>query len=139
MAVMLASQWLTGCAQFMAISQPRPFTPNLTIGEKRLAVMAELGHPTNTEEYTNSLTDVYRYTDGGAKNSGLSKTTRIILYTGGDIFTLWLDQIIWMPAEAFGFKGTVHAVTIDFARADDQAWHINRVDDQILKGGAANK
>jgi len=135
---LLASQLLTGCAQFMAFNQPSPMKPGLAVGEKRLTVMAQLGRPLTTEQHGSMLTDVYRYTDGGTKNNALSKTARILVYTGGDLFTVWLDQVIWMPLEAFGFKGTIHAVTIDFSKAVDESWEINHVDDRITKGSSAN-
>lgn len=122
------------------MKQPKPFTPTcLTAGTKRSAVIGELGQPVNTETHTNSLTDVYKYVDGGSKNSGGSKTARVILYVGGDLFTCWLDQIIWMPTEKFGFSGTDHVVTIDYIKTDDDSWHIKVADDRALKGNSAKK
>lgn len=118
----------------MAIQQPRPFTPHtLTTGTKRVDIIGELGHPITTEEHTNSLTDAYKYVDGGSKNNGSSKTVRIILYTGGDIFTCWLDQVIWMPAEKFGFAGTDHTVTIDFTKNEDGFWCAAKIEDKTGK------
>src|ERR1035438_7283342 len=106
---------LSGCAQVMAIKQPKPFTPTSAIvGAKRTAIIGELGQPVVSEEHTNSLTDTFKYVDGGSKNSGGSKTVRIILYTGGDLFTVFLDQIIWIPTEKFGFAGTDHVLTVDY-------------------------
>lgn len=138
--VIVGAFFLTGCAQVMCIREPRPFTPtSLTIGKPRVAVIGELGSPADSEQHTNGLTDVYRYTDGGPKNSAVSKTARIIVYTGGDVFTLFLDQIIWMPTEHFGFAGTDHAVTVDFVRGADGSWQISQINDQKLKGRSENK
>ena len=82
LTIALVAQLLSGCAQVMAIRQPSPFKPSaLVVGEKRATVMGELGRPTNTEEHGDRLTDVYNYTDGGAKNNGGSKTARVILYS----------------------------------------------------------
>ena len=81
----------TGCAQYMAIKQPSPFKPAcLDPGVKRINVIAELGQPVNAESNTNNLTEAYKYVDGEGKNSGTSKTVRVVLYTAGDIFTLFL-------------------------------------------------
>jgi hypothetical protein len=124
----------TGCAQFMAIDQPRPFTPtSLVTGAKRVAIVGELGAPRSSEEHNGHLNDTYKYIDGGAKNSGGSKFCRIVLYTGGDIFTCWLDQIIWMPAEKFGFAGTDHIVTVDYTKPEDGFWHADTIEDKAKK------
>ena len=132
--------FLTGCAQVMCIREPAPFRPTcLTVGEPRLAVIGQLGAPAASEQRTTGLTDVYRYTDGGPKNSVVSKTARVVVYTGGDVFTLFLDQIIWMPTEHFGFAGTDHAVTVDFVKGADDSWQVSHVDDQKLRGPSRNK
>src|ERR1700690_1858103 len=102
-AGILTAALLTGCAQVMCLKQPKPFTPTTTcVGSRRTAIIGELGQPVSSEDQTNSLSETYKYVDGGGKNNGGSKTIRVILYTGGDLFTLWLDQIIWMPTEKFG-------------------------------------
>jgi hypothetical protein len=140
LAIVLIGQLVVSCAQIMAIRQPSPFKPTcLVVGQKRVAVIGELGRPTNTEEHGDHLTDVYNYTDGGPKNNGGAKTGRVILYTVGDLFTLWLDQIIWMPAEHFGFAGTDHAVTVDFVKSEDTFWRVNQIDDRVLEGRSKKK
>lgn len=134
-AVVAACWLLTGCAQVMAIKEPSPYKPTcFVVGTKRATVIGDLGKPLSSEKNGKDLTDVYKYTDGGEKNSGLSKTTRIIVYTGGDLFTLWLDQIIWIPMEKFGFAGTDHAVTVNYTNTDNGSWRITKVDNRVLKG-----
>lgn len=136
----IAMMFLTGCAEVMAIKQPKPYKPTcLTPGTKRVAIIGELGQPVNSEVHTNSITDVYKYVDGGAKNSAASKTVRVIVYVGGDVFTLFLTQIIWIPTEAFGFAGTDHVVTVDYLKAEDESWQANNIDDQVLKGNSTQK
>jgi|GEM_PF-2262393 len=125
----------SGCAQYMAIKQPSPFTPTcLETGTRRIDIVAELGQPITSEPQTNLLTDNYKYVDGGSKNNAGSKTVRVILYTGGDLFTLWLDQIIWIPAEKFGFAGTDHSVTVAYSKATDGLWHATTIENKELKG-----
>jgi hypothetical protein len=129
-----------GCAQVWACKQAPPFKPTcLSAGTKRIDVVAELGKPIASEERTNILVESYHYVDGGSKNNGASKTVRVILYTAGDLFTLWLDQIIWMPTEKFGFAGTDHSVTIDYDKNQNGTWCIKTFDDRIVKGQAKRK
>ena len=138
--VAMAGLLSTGCAQFMAMGQPKPFTPtSLTVGAKRTAIIGELGSPRSTEEHNSQLSETYHYVDGGAKNSGGAKFGRVLVYTAGDIFTAWLDQIIWMPAEKFGFAGTEHVVTVNYTKPDDGFWQAATIDDKALgKGNAKN-
>jgi hypothetical protein len=135
--MILYGLFATGCAQLMAVNKPKPFTPSTLItGAKRVDIVAELGQPITSETHSNQLVDAYRYVDGGQKNSTLSKTSRVLVYTAGDIFTCWLDQVVWMPAEAFGFPGTVHAVTVDYSKYEDGFWHATTIDNKVVKGRA---
>jgi hypothetical protein len=136
----LAGVLTSGCAQIMAIEQPSPFTPTcLKPGVKRMDVIAELGQPVTTENHNNLLADGYKYVDGGSKNSGASKTCRVVLYTAGDFFTIFLDQIIWMPSEKFGFAGTDHSVMIEYVKSDDGVWQAKTIEDKALKGRSTKK
>jgi hypothetical protein len=98
----------------------------------RVHVLAELGAPANTINQTNSLVDEFKYTDGGSKNNTAWKTTRVTLYTAGDIFTLCLDQLIWMPMELNGFSGTDHSVVVKYDKADDGFWYAKTIDNKAL-------
>jgi len=130
----------SGCAQNMCLHEPKPFTPTSTVvGAKRTAIVGELGQPVVSEPHGTNLLDTYKYADGGAKNSGEAKTTRIILYTAGDLFTVFLTQLVWMPSEYYGFAGTDHVVTIDYAKSEDDLWHATKIDDQELKVHSTKK
>lgn len=119
-----------GCAQFKAMDQPKPFKPTATVvGAKRVNVAGELGNPINSEESNGHLVDNYKYVDGGGKNSAGSKICRVVLYTAGDLFTLFLDQIITWPAETYGFAGTPHLVTVEYEKGNDGFWHVTEVTD----------
>ncbi len=136
----LTAMFMSGCAQVMVIKQPKPFVPTcLVAGAKRADVVTELGQPMTSEEHEGLLSDSYKYVDGGSKNNGGAKTGRIILYTAGDVFTLWLDQIVWMPTEKFGFSGTDHSVMVEYAKGDDQLWHAKQIDNRPLKGASTKK
>jgi hypothetical protein len=108
----------SGCAQVMAIRQPAPINRNLlAVGADRTVVIGVMGAPVSTEDRTDGgRTEVYKYVDGGTKNTWWSKTGRVVLYTAGDVFTAWLDQIIWMPLE-LAFRGTEYASTVGYDRA----------------------
>jgi hypothetical protein len=123
-----------GCAQVLAIREPRPFTPTSTVvGVKRTAVVGELGQPAATEMHGTNLVDTFKYADGGSKNYGGSKAARVVLYTAGDLFTLWLDQMVLMPVELGGFSGTDHIVVVDYCKNNDDLWLVSAVDDRIYK------
>lgn len=102
-------------------------------------VHGELGAPVSTEQHESKVVDMFKYTDGGEKNNGLAKTGRILLYTGGDLFTAWLDQVVWMPMEKFGFEGVDHMVAVDYCKSSEGDWRISKVDDRVLKGGSKMK
>jgi hypothetical protein len=111
----------SGCAQVMAIRQPGPINRNLlAVGADRTVVIGVLGAPLSSEDRTDSgRLEVYKYVDGGTKNAWWSKTGRVVLYTAGDVFTAWLDQIIWMPLE-LAFRGTEYASTVGFDRTGER-------------------
>jgi hypothetical protein len=138
--LVLGVLFISGCAQYMAIKQPKPYSPaSAVVGARRVAIIGELGEPTASEPHGTNLTDTFKYVDGGSKNNGGSKTVRVVLYTVGDLFTLWIDQIIWIPTEKFGFAGTDHVVIVDYSKSSDDLWHATSVDNQMLKGRSSKK
>lgn len=139
LSVILTGLLASGCAQYMAIKQPAPYQPScLNPGAKRIEVIAEMGQPVTSESQTYRLIEAYKYVDGGNKNSGGSKTGRVILYTAGDLFTLWLDQIIWMPTEYYGFAGTDHSVIIEYTNSPAGFWQAATVENKELKSSRTN-
>ena len=113
----LATTFASGCAQVMAIRQPAPINRELlTIGQDRTVVIGALGAPVSAEDQSDGRRiEIYKYVDGGQKNAWWSKTGRVVIYTAGDVFTAWLDQIIWMPLE-LAFRGTEYASTVGYDR-----------------------
>ena len=138
--LLLTAVFASGCAQVMALKQPKPFAPcALASGAKRTDIVGELGQPVSSEDRGHSLTDTYKYVDGGKKNCGGSKTARVVLYTAGDLFTCWLDQLIWMPVEKFAYAGIDHAVTVDYIKSENGVWIAKEVSDKPLKGRSSKK
>lgn len=120
----------TGCAQVMAAVQPSPLDRKVLLpGAERGAIVGTLGAPRATEEHPKQeiIRDTYRYTDGGLRNAWGSKAGRIVLYTAGDVFTLFLTQILWIPAE-LALRGTEYSATVEYVRRpSDQRWIAHRV------------
>lgn len=121
---------LTGCAQYAAMTQPGPFKPTATVvGAERGTVIAELGSPVVSTERGESLKETYKYLDGGGKNGPASKTARVVVYTAGDVFTVFLDQLLTWPVESYVFAGTSHAVTVDYIKGEGGFWCAKKVSD----------
>jgi hypothetical protein len=107
----------SGCAQYIAYSQPAPIDREaLTLGVTRTRVTGLLGQPVHQDVNSDGTeTDVYKYKDGGKKNHAVSKTGRILVYTAGDFFTLFLDQVISMPLE-LAFRGTDYTADVTYEK-----------------------
>ena len=124
---------LPGCAQFMAFDQPGPLNcrPDvLRPGVERAIVIGCLGPPVATDQRDAAaddfLNDTYVYKDGGGKNAGWSKAGRVILYTAGDLVTLFLSQIIWMPAEKLMLDASKYQASVDYERGHTGKWRIQQ-------------
>jgi len=124
----------SGCAQVMVVRQPSPFSPTtLEVGERRSVISGEIGPPVATETGENRLTDTYNYVDGGPKNHWASKIARVLMYTAGDFFTLFLTQVVWLPMESMGFKGTTHSVVVDYENGGDY-WRAEKIENNEVHG-----
>jgi hypothetical protein len=124
----------SGCAQVMAYKQPAPIDRDLlTGGADRSSVIGLLGPPVVTEESDERLSDTYSYTDGGAVNATGWKALRILLYTAGDVFTLFLDQVLWIPAELL-MDGTKYSATVEYERSGSRRWVAERMIEQEMEG-----
>lgn len=115
-----------GCAQVMCINNPAPFEPTtLSVGNNRTTVLSEMGQPAGSDQRENKMTETYVYKDGGGANMWGWKVLRIVGYTVGDLATLWIDQVVWMPLEAYAFNGEKYSVTAEYERQkDDGPWQI---------------
>jgi len=124
----------SGCAQVMAYKQPAPIDRDLLIeGADRGAVIGALGSPVVTDEIDESRSDTYSYTAGGMLNSTAGKSIRILLYTAGDVFTLFLSQVLWIPAELL-LDGTKYTATVDYKKNGSRRWSAQRMVEQEIDG-----
>ena len=129
----------SGCAQVMAYRQPAPIDRDLlNAGANRGSVIGLLGSPVLSEESDENLSDTYSYTDGGKVNATGWKAVRILLYTAGDVFTLFLDQVLWMPAELL-MNGTKYTATVDYERDGTNGWHAERMVERKMEGDNGEK
>lgn len=121
---------LGGCAQTMAIEQPGPLTcrPSvLQMGVERTAVVGCLGSPTETVAGVGTLNDSFVYRDGRGRNATWSKVGRVFLYTAGDLFTLFLSQVIFMPTEHLLLKASEYRASVDYEPDGEGMWRVNHV------------
>jgi hypothetical protein len=116
----------TGCAQTMVGCSPSPLDRSvLEVGAHRSDVVAALGSGRGRfKEGSVTRTENYDYIDGGAKNSVPSKIGRILLYTAGDVFTLFISQILFMPIETVAFAGTQYRTNVDYQLYTDGTWRV---------------
>lgn len=68
--------------------------------------------------------DTYVYKDGGGKNAGWSKAGRVVIYTAGDLFTLFLTQLLWMPSEKLMLDASKYQASVDYERGSDGRWRV---------------
>ena len=123
-----------GCATRAALRKPGPVDRSvLTQGQDRLMVIGVLGKPVFTDSKSaQTLSDVYRYEDGGVDNSGGAKAARIVLYTMTDVASLWIMEIFWTPLE-HAFTVDTYAATVDYAKRPDQHWAVVKADEREVK------
>ncbi len=123
--LLLCALGQAGCAQMMAACKPGPVDrSSLELGAHRSEIMAALGAGRGrVPKGAVTRTEHYTYTDGGAKNTVPSKLARIVLYTAGDVFTLFLSQILFMPMETL-IQGTRYRTTVDYQLFTDATWRV---------------
>lgn len=107
LAVMMA---VSGCSAVMALKQPgKKELQVLTAGASRENVIAYLGPPATTDRKEIGRVDIYQFDQG---YSGGAKAARATLHFTMDVLTLFIWELIGMPAEAIadGQKMTVKVV-----------------------------
>ena len=121
-ALVLMVALTAGCATRAALRKPGPVDRSvLSRGQDRMMVIGVLGNPVATDSSGQRLSEVYRYEDGGADNSGGAKAARIVLYTLTDLASLWIMEAFWTPLE-HAFTVDTYAATVDYARRSDDKW-----------------
>jgi hypothetical protein len=137
-ALLIAVLFLcSGCAQFMASNAPKDLHTDRAFqyDVQRAVVIGTLGAPVTTDsDIEGQLSDVYKYTDGRTANAWAGKSLRILAYTVGDLFTLFLSQVIWMPLE-LAISGKEYTASVDFTRRlEDEKWVVRAWTETDMKG-----
>ncbi len=122
--LIFAAGW-TGCAQTMAICRPGPVDRDvLAAGVDRSEVVDVLGPGRGRlREGAVTRTEHYTYADGGMKNSAAAKAGRVLLYTFGDVTTLFLSQILFRPAETL-LAATQYRTRVNYQLYTDGSWRV---------------
>jgi hypothetical protein len=124
-----------GCAQYMVIRQDGPLDRSVLVaGVERSRIVGTLGRPfwsptliSYERQGGGRMTDTYMYTDGGDRNRVGWKALRVVLYTAGDVITILLSQILWIPIE-LAFHGTDYTAVVKYEwRESDQKWTVRSV------------
>lgn len=133
LALLLLTQ--VGCAQYMAFTQKGRLDRRvLQPGSERMQIVGKLGAPKMTNEEPGPvLVDTYNYTDGGQRNRSGWRAARIVLYTAGDFFTLFLSQLLFMPSELL-LKGSDYMAVVEYEPGAGETWVAGRITETKLSG-----
>lgn len=120
----------TGCAQIMAGCKHGPVDRTvLARGAHRATITDELGDGRGRlKKGAVTRTERYYYVDGGKKNTTWARTGRILLYTVGDVATVFLSQILFMPIETV-LRGTQYRTRVDYQLYTDGTWRVADFDE----------
>jgi hypothetical protein len=126
-----------GCAQYMAVTQKGPLDRTALVpGGDRMQIMNTLGVPkVSNQEAADRLVDTYNYADGGKRNLPGWRISRALLYTAGDIFFLFLTQVIWMPAELL-LSDTDYMTVVEYEPSDGNNWKAARITETKLSANS---
>lgn len=134
-AVALATAGSLGCAQTLALRQPGPLEcrETLAVEVARADVVACLGAPDETVDTQDGLLDIFTYEDGRGRNATWSKVGRTFLYTIGDLFTLFLTQLIFVPAEALALEAVDYRAYVKYAADDSGRWRVVEIEETPIE------
>lgn len=106
---------ISGCSSVMALKQPSKKNMQvLNHGVARENVIAYLGAPSTSDVKGDERVDIYNFKQG---YSGGWKASRAVFHLVMDVFTLFIWEIIGMPAEAI-FDGNEMSVKVVFDEND---------------------
>jgi hypothetical protein len=121
----------SGCATYVAVNMPGPAKDNeVAVGMHRQDVERTLGVGSSSQYDNSGLTTVrYEYADGPPQGS----KTRAIVYVAGDVFTVFLSELIFWPIELYADK---QIQRVGSAQYDHEnllvAWEVSRASGEVL-------
>lgn len=112
LAILISSPQF-GCSIYKAAIAPAPVpVENVKIGSTRSDVLGTFGIPKSIDTSGNDRIEVYEFVDG---HHGASKA-RILLYIGGDLFTLGLAELVFWPMELAVLKGSEGRAVVTYSK-----------------------
>jgi hypothetical protein len=113
MTLLVFSSTQLACSIYKASTAPPPVpVDNVKIGSPRSDVLATFGTPKSIDTSGNDRIEMYEFTDG---HHGATKA-RILLYIGGDLFTLGLAELIFWPMELAVLKGAEGRAVVTYSK-----------------------
>lgn len=123
----------SGCATYTAVRIPGPVADEtIGIGSHRSDVEVVLKRsPTDVYREGDGTIARYQYQDGPPEAS----KGRVILYLAGDVFTLFLSELIFWPIEAYASGQTQRIATAHYDPDNVLvAWSVDRGNGERLIG-----
>jgi hypothetical protein len=114
-----------GCATYTAVRIPGPVPDErVALGAHRSDVEVLLkAPPANEYKEGDGTIARYQYKDGPHQAS----KGRVVLYIAGDVFTLFLSELIFWPIEAYASKQTERIATAHYDGANQlESWAVDR-------------
>lgn len=115
----------SGCATYTAVKIPGPVrdeTIALGVHRKDVEVVLQSA-PVNEYHDGGGTTARYQYKDGPHEAS----KGRVVLYIAGDVFTLFLSELVFWPIEAYASKQTQRIATAHYDESNMLVgWSIDR-------------
>ena len=101
-----------GCATYTAVKMPGPVADeSIALGEHRSDVERILNaSSSNSYQDGDGATAIYRYKDGPPQ----AAKGRVVLYIAGDVFTVFLSELIFWPIEAYASGRTDRVATASY-------------------------
>jgi hypothetical protein len=125
LVLLIAIPVQVGCATYTAVKIPGPVADeSIELGQHRSDVELTLKGATSSEyREGDGTTAIYRYKDGPPQAS----KGRVVLYIAGDVFTVFLSELIFWPIEAYasGRTDRVAAASYD-AENNLVSWAVDR-------------
>lgn len=113
LVLLLFASTQLACSIYKASTAPPPVpVENVKIGSPRSDVLGTFGTPKNIDTSGSERIEVYEFVDG---HHGASKA-RILIYIGGDLFTLGLAELIFWPMELAVLKGNEGRAVVTYSQ-----------------------
>ena len=129
---------MPGCSIYKAATAPAPVAvDNVKVGSSRPEVISVFGIPKRTDDdLSGQKVDMFEFIDGYHAGS----KARIIVYVGGDVFTLGLAELVFWPMELAFLQGSEGRAVVTYG-PDHMVTNVKvtTMDGQPWKDSSASK